>query len=74
MALMLAVTKQLPVQQGHARAGLGPPLLPDALELDGRTLGLVGLGRIARRVAVAAHALGHARRGGRSAAAGITPR
>ena len=58
MALMLALTKQLPVQHGRARAGLGTPLTPDALELDGRTLGLVGLGRIARRVAVAAHALG----------------
>ncbi|MGD9705599.1 MAG: NAD(P)-dependent oxidoreductase [Acidimicrobiia bacterium] len=58
MALLLAITKQVPVQQGRARAGLGTPLMPSALELDGCTLGLVGLGRIARRVAVAARGLG----------------
>lgn len=58
MALMLAVTKELPAKQARARDGLTGPGIATSLELDGCTLGLVGLGRIARRVAVAAQALG----------------
>ena len=57
MALMLAITKGLPSLQARARQGLSAAA-PTSLELDGRMLGLVGFGRIARRVAVAATGLG----------------
>jgi phosphoglycerate dehydrogenase-like enzyme len=54
---MMAVTKRLGALHADALAGkAGGPAL--GLELDGRTLGLVGLGRIARRVAVVGQALG----------------
>jgi D-3-phosphoglycerate dehydrogenase / 2-oxoglutarate reductase len=57
LALLLAVTKGLP--DGIARADQGLPVgASTGLELDGCTLGLIGLGRIARRVAVVAVALG----------------
>jgi D-3-phosphoglycerate dehydrogenase / 2-oxoglutarate reductase len=57
LALLLSVTKGLPAHQARAAEGLaGGPAA--GLELDGRTLGLVGLGRIARRVAVVGVALG----------------
>lgn len=58
MALILAVTKHLPHQMARSTAGLKGEPVGRALELDGRVLGLVGLGRIAGRVAVAAQALG----------------
>ena len=58
MALLLAVTKQLPAHTARARAGLAGEPVGRSMELDGRTLGLVGFGRIARRVAAAAQALG----------------
>lgn len=59
MALMLAITKDLPAQQAAAAAGLPPASSASpSLELDGRVLGIIGLGRIARRVATAATALG----------------
>jgi D-3-phosphoglycerate dehydrogenase len=58
VALLLAVTKHLPRHIARARAGLAGEKVGVALELDGRTLGLVGLGRIASRVAVAAQGLG----------------
>lgn len=58
MALMLAITKELPAKQARARDGLVGPGVATSLELDGCTLGLVGLGRIARRVAAAAQGLG----------------
>ena len=58
MTLMLAVTKSLPALQARAREGLPGALVSSTLELDGATLGLVGLGRIASRVATAAQALG----------------
>ena len=54
MMLLLAVTKQLPIQQARSSAGLGGPTVATSLELDGATLGLVGLGRIGVRVARAA--------------------
>ncbi|MEL6890820.1 MAG: NAD(P)-dependent oxidoreductase [Actinomycetota bacterium] len=58
MALLLAVTKELPTLQQRARdGGWGNPN-PTSLELDGAVLGLVGLGRIGSRVAAAAAALG----------------
>jgi len=58
LALLLAVTKRLPQQVGRARQGLTAEPVGRALELDSSTLGLVGLGRISSRVAVAANALG----------------
>lgn len=58
LALLLAITKQLPVQMARSRAGLASTGRGEALELDGRTLGLVALGRISSRVAVVAVALG----------------
>jgi len=58
MALLLALTKEFPTQQARATEGMGGPAVATALELDGATLGLVGFGRIARRVAVAARAFG----------------
>ena len=57
IALLMAVTKSLGAAQDRARHGLpGGPAT--ALELDGRVLGLLGYGRIARRVAVVGTALG----------------
>lgn len=58
IALMMAVTKELSAKQQRAAQGLAGPGSATSLELDGRTLGLVGLGRIARRVAVVGQALG----------------
>jgi D-3-phosphoglycerate dehydrogenase len=58
VALLLAVTKHLPRHVARARAGLAGERVGVALELDGRTLGIVGMGRIAARVAAAAQALG----------------
>jgi D-3-phosphoglycerate dehydrogenase / 2-oxoglutarate reductase len=57
IALMLTITKELPALHARARRGeRGTPAT--ALELDGAVLGLVGTGRIGRRVAVAGLALG----------------
>ncbi len=58
MALLFAVTKHLPHHVARARDGLKGEPIGRALELDGRTLGLVGIGRIASRVALAGQALG----------------
>jgi phosphoglycerate dehydrogenase-like enzyme len=58
MALLFAVTKHLAHHTARATQGLKGEPVGRALELDGRTLGLVGIGRIASRVAVAAQALG----------------
>ena len=58
MALLFAVTKALPHQVARAEQGLKGEPIGRALELDGCTLGLIGIGRIASRVAVAAQALG----------------
>lgn len=58
MALMLAVTKELPSLAERARTGATGNPSPTSLELDGATLGLVGVGRIGCRVAVAASAFG----------------
>ena len=58
LALMFAVTKHLPAHVERSRSGLKGEPVGRALELDGNTLGLIGLGRIASRVAVAAQALG----------------
>jgi D-3-phosphoglycerate dehydrogenase / 2-oxoglutarate reductase len=58
IALMMAVGRELPRQQERARAGLAGEPIGSALEFNGLTLGLVGYGRIARRVAVVGRALG----------------
>ncbi|MCB0989745.1 MAG: hypothetical protein KDB16_02120 [Acidimicrobiales bacterium] len=58
IALMLAVARELPRQTARAGHGLAGPVVPvETLELAGSTLGLVGLGRIACRVARTALAL-----------------
>ncbi|MCY4193578.1 MAG: phosphoglycerate dehydrogenase, partial [bacterium] len=62
LALMLAVAKQLKRAEARLAAGTagGPGRLigPRALELDGRTLGLVGCGRIGSRLGRYGEALG----------------
>ena len=58
IALMLAVTKELVPQIDRATAGLPGSGVGSSLELDGQTLGLVGFGRIAQRVAVAGLSMG----------------
>jgi D-3-phosphoglycerate dehydrogenase len=58
LMLMFAVVKNLPAQADRARQGLAGATTGSALELDGTVLGLVGYGRIARRVGAAARALG----------------
>ena len=56
VALLLAVTKDI---SGWAdRSSAVEPGAPPGIELDGRTLGLFGFGRIARRVATVGRALG----------------
>jgi phosphoglycerate dehydrogenase-like enzyme len=58
LMLMLAVVKNLPAQIDRTHEGLPGALTGTALELDGTVLGLVGYGRIARRVGLAARAMG----------------
>jgi phosphoglycerate dehydrogenase-like enzyme len=58
IALMLAVTKELVPQMDRATAGLPGSGVGSSLELYGQTLGLVGFGRIAQRVAVAGLSMG----------------
>jgi D-3-phosphoglycerate dehydrogenase / 2-oxoglutarate reductase len=58
LMLMFAIVKNLPAQTERARQGLPGATTGTALELDGTVLGLVGYGRIARRVGAAARALG----------------
>ena len=59
VALLLAAAKQLVRSSNRLRAGAGDYFSKHgAIELDGKTLGLVGYGRIARRVGTAGLALG----------------
>ena len=59
LALLLAVSKRIKRSELRLHAGLGDyRAVHCALELEGRTLGLVGCGRIGRRVARYAAALG----------------
>ncbi|MFI5310227.1 MAG: phosphoglycerate dehydrogenase [Gemmatimonadales bacterium] len=56
MALMLAVTRRIPLMDREIRAGQWPRGLQ--VQLEGKTLGLVGLGAIGRRVAALATPFG----------------
>jgi phosphoglycerate dehydrogenase-like enzyme len=57
--LMLAVAKNLKHSEAHLRSGTGNYYAAHrAVELDSRTIGLAGFGRIARRVAAAVSGLG----------------
>ena len=58
LLLMLAVAKQLPAWVDKARTGVEPTLGMRGMELHGKTLGIVGLGRIGRLVAGLARAFG----------------
>jgi D-3-phosphoglycerate dehydrogenase len=58
LLLMLAVAKQLPYWVEQARAGAEPTADMRGMELYGKTLGLVGLGRIGRLVAGLARQFG----------------
>lgn len=61
VALLLAAAKQLVRSGDRLRAGTGNYFSRHgAMELDGKTLGLVGYGRIARRVGAVGRALGMA--------------
>jgi D-3-phosphoglycerate dehydrogenase len=75
LALMLAVTRRIPQMDTAVRAGQWPRGL--LVQLEGKTLGLVGLGAIGRRVASLAAPFGmrllastHGPDGGRAGAAG----
>jgi len=58
LLLMLALAKQLPLWVAAARAGSEPTSGMRGMELHGKTLGLVGLGRIGRLTAGFARAFG----------------
>ncbi len=59
IALVMVATKRLAINQKRLRLADGDYFAAnDGMELDGRTLGLVGYGRIARRVGVVGTALG----------------
>jgi phosphoglycerate dehydrogenase-like enzyme len=59
IALLFAVAKTIPEHQDRLRRGVGGyAAASTAVELDGLTLGLVAFGRIARRVARIAEAVG----------------
>lgn len=56
LALMLAVARQIPAMDRGVRAGQWPRAL--LVQLEGKTLGVIGLGAIGRRVATLAAAFG----------------
>lgn len=61
MALLLSSARQLPKASADARAGRWTTWLPDGwlgADLDGATLGIVGLGQIGAAVAARAHGFG----------------
>jgi D-3-phosphoglycerate dehydrogenase / 2-oxoglutarate reductase len=58
LLLMLSVAKQMPQWIEKARSGTEPTLSMRGMELHGKTIGLVGLGRIGRLVAGLARAFG----------------
>ena len=56
MALMLAVTRRIPEMDAGVRAGQWPRGM--LVQLEGKTLGIVGLGAVGRRVALLAASFG----------------
>ena len=58
LALMLALCRHVPQSSALLRAGQWERLPFMGIHLEGKTLGLVGLGRVGRRVAARAHAFG----------------
>jgi phosphoglycerate dehydrogenase-like enzyme len=58
LLLMLALAKQMPIWIAAARAGSEPTSGMRGMELNGKTLGLVGFGRIGRLTAGFARAFG----------------
>jgi D-3-phosphoglycerate dehydrogenase len=58
LLLMLSVAKQLPQWIDKARSSTEPTLAMRGMELHGKTIGLVGLGRIGKLVAGLARAFG----------------
>ncbi|MYI56259.1 MAG: hypothetical protein F4062_04390 [Acidimicrobiia bacterium] len=61
LTLLLAVSKRLKSAERRLREGdglVGTPAAVGGIELDGRTLGLIGCGRIGRRLGAYAAALG----------------
>ena len=75
MALMLAVTRRIPAMNTGVRAGQWPRGM--LVQLEGKTLGIVGLGAVGRRVATLAAPFGmgllastHGDDAGRAAAVG----
>lgn len=56
LALMLAVARQIPAMDRGVRAGQWPRAM--LVQLEGKTLGVIGLGAIGRRVAALATAFG----------------
>lgn len=75
MALMLAVVRRIPIMDAAVRAGQWPRGM--LVQLEGKTLGIVGLGAVGRRVAALAAPFGmrllastHGDDAGRAAAVG----
>src|SRR5207248_414284 len=58
LLLMLALAKQMPMWLAAARAGTEPTSAMRGMELHGKTLGLIGLGRIGRLTAGFGRAFG----------------
>jgi phosphoglycerate dehydrogenase-like enzyme len=58
LALLLAAARRIPQGDAEMRAGRFQQQLPPGLGLEGRTLGIIGLGRIGARMAGYARALG----------------
>src|SRR5512143_2444538 len=58
LALMLAAARKIPAGDASIRAGRFQQGIPPGTTLEGRTLGLVGLGRIGAYMARYGHAIG----------------
>ena len=59
MGLTIAAVRQLPQAERHLRAGLWPKgPYPLSASLSGRTMGILGLGRIGKQIATRARAFG----------------
>src|SRR4029077_286887 len=58
LALLLAAARKMPAGDAAMRAGRFQEGIPPGINLEGRTLGLVGLGRIGQYMARYGHAIG----------------